>query len=55
MFKLLNKEISVTLDVSTLPCGTDASFYFSEMEADGGKQHGSNSAGAPYGTGYCDA
>lgn len=50
MFNLLNKEFTFTVDLSTLPCGTNAALYLIEMEKDG-----SGGAGAPYGTGYCDA
>jgi cellulase len=48
MLSLLNQEISVDVDYSTLPCGENGAFYLSEMAADGG-----GSAGA--GNGYCDA
>ena len=44
-FKLLNREISVTVDASTLPCGTNGAFYFLEMA----------SSVENYGGGYCDA
>lgn len=50
MFNLLNKEFTFTVDLSTLPCGTNAALYLVEME-----EAGSTSAGAAYGTGYCDA
>ncbi|KAI1856510.1 uncharacterized protein JN550_013772 [Neoarthrinium moseri] len=53
-FSMLNKEISFTVDVSKLPCGTNGALYFSEMLADGGRSD-LNPAGASYGTGYCDA
>ncbi|KAI9327366.1 putative glycosyl hydrolase family 7 protein [Zopfochytrium polystomum] len=54
LFKLNGREISFDVDLSTLPCGTNAAFYFSEMPADGGRT-ATNTAGAAYGTGYCDA
>jgi len=53
-FKLLNREITFDVDVSTLPCGMNGAVYFSAMAPDGGKGS-SNPAGAAYGTGYCDA
>lgn len=56
MFKLKNREFSVDVDVSNLPCGVNGALYFVEMEKDGGKSaHSTNKAGAKYGTGYCDA
>jgi cellulose 1,4-beta-cellobiosidase len=78
MFFLKNREFSLDVDVSTLPCGVNAAAYFVEMQKDGGKSmkpgefksantrhhthldrrlkdQGFNSAGAKYGTGYCDA
>jgi cellulase len=48
MMSLLNQELSVDVDLSSLPCGENGAFYLSEMAADGG-----GSAGA--GDGYCDA
>lgn len=55
MFKLINKEFTVDVDVSKLPCGINGALYFVEMPANGDKGVGNNNAGAPYGTGYCDA
>jgi cellulose 1,4-beta-cellobiosidase len=56
MFKLKNQEFTFDVDVSNLPCGLNGALYFSEMSADGGKsKYPSNTAGAKYGTGYCDA
>jgi cellulose 1,4-beta-cellobiosidase len=55
LFKLLNKEFTFDVDVSTLPCGLNGALYFSEMEEDGGMKHAGNKAGAKFGTGYCDA
>ena len=55
MFKLLNKEFTFDVDVSTLECGLNGALYFVEMEANGGLGKGNNTAGAKYGTGYCDA
>jgi cellulase len=48
LMSLLNAELSVDVDLSSLPCGENGAFYLSEMEA-GGR----GNAGA--GTGYCDA
>lgn len=56
MFKLLNQEFTFDVDVSQLPCGTNGALYFVQMDADGGKsKYAGNTAGAAYGTGYCDA
>ena len=99
MFKLKNREFTVDVDASTLPCGLNGALepqrpgppppvprnrahrralastaaarssppppppslgagalYFVEMDADGGmSKFPSNTAGAKYGTGYCDA
>ncbi|CAK0795962.1 unnamed protein product [Prorocentrum cordatum] len=55
LFKLLNREFTFDVDVSTLPCGLNGALYFSEMDEDGGMKHAGNKAGAKYGTGYCDA
>jgi cellulose 1,4-beta-cellobiosidase len=54
MFELLGKEFTFTVDVSTLPCGLNGALYFVDMDKTGDKGSG-NEAGAPYGTGYCDA
>jgi len=60
MFKLLNKEFTVTVDVSKLPCGLNGALYFVEMAESGGMSGTTdgftgNKAGAEFGTGYCDA
>eukprot|EP00091_Calanus_sinicus_P009334 TRINITY_DN2187_c0_g1_i6.p1 TRINITY_DN2187_c0_g1~~TRINITY_DN2187_c0_g1_i6.p1 ORF type:complete len:539 (+),score=164.76 TRINITY_DN2187_c0_g1_i6:266-1882(+) len=55
MFKLKNKEFTMDVDTSELPCGLNGAVYFVEMDADGGLHYPSNKAGPPYGTGYCDA
>jgi len=57
MFRLKNREFTMTVDVSRLPCGLNGAVYFVEMDADGGMEAsgGLNTAGAKYGTGYCDA
>jgi cellulose 1,4-beta-cellobiosidase len=36
MFRLKNREFSVDVDVSNLPCGLNGALYFVEMEKDGG-------------------
>jgi len=56
IFKLLNQEFTVDVDVSQLPCGLNGALYFSSMDADGGSaRFPTNKAGAKYGTGYCDS
>merc|ERR1712029_866391 len=42
-------------DVSSLGCGLNGAMYFVEMPQNGGKDGDLNTAGAKYGTGYCDA
>jgi len=55
-FKMANKEISFTVDVSNMPCGLNGAIYFSQMLEDGGKgEFSDDKAGADYGVGYCDA
>lgn len=54
LFQLLNKEFTYTVDVSKVPCGVNGALYLSEMSANGGASD-LNTAGAKYGTGYCDA
>ncbi|KAF2713395.1 glycoside hydrolase family 7 protein [Pleomassaria siparia CBS 279.74] len=53
-FKLLNQEFTFDVDVSQVPCGVNGALYFSEMN-DKGDKNDLNTAGAKYGTGYCDA
>jgi len=57
MFRLKNREFSLTVDMARMPCGLNGAVYFVEMDKDGGKHAsgGLNQAGAAYGTGYCDA
>jgi len=56
IFQLLNKEFTLDIDVSNLPCGLNGALYFVQMDADGGKsKYPGNAAGSKYGTGYCDA
>merc|ERR1711979_109534 len=54
MFHLKNREFTLDVDVSALPCGLNGAVYFVEMDESGGKSQ-KNKAGAKYGTGYCDA
>jgi cellulose 1,4-beta-cellobiosidase len=55
MFNLLNQEFTFDVDMSQLPCGLNGAVYFVEMDSDGGlAKYPSNTAGAKYGTGYCD-
>ncbi|KAL0586662.1 hypothetical protein ABG067_003650 [Albugo candida] len=57
-FQLLNQEFTFDVDVSKLTCGLNGALYFVEMDMDGGIERaktGTNTAGAKYGTGYCDA
>jgi len=53
--QLLNKEFTFDVKVSDLDCGLNGALYLVEMAADGGLSYSGNSAGAKYGTGYCDA
>merc|ERR1711953_829854 len=54
MFRLKNREFTFTVDDSQIDCGLNGALYFVAMDADGGvERHGT--AGANYGTGYCDA
>jgi len=55
MYRLKNREFSLTVDVSKLPCGLNGAVYFVEMDRRGGWDGKGNTAGAKYGTGYCDA
>jgi len=55
MFLLKNREFSVTIDVSSLTCGLNGALYFVEMDPKGDYDGSGNSAGAKFGTGYCDA
>jgi|EP01047_Picozoa_sp_COSAG01_P070496 cellulose 1,4-beta-cellobiosidase len=55
LFNLKNKEFTFDVDVSNLPCGLNGALYFVNMDADGGlAKYPGNTAGARYGTGYCD-
>jgi len=52
LFRMLQKEIAFDVDLSQMPCGTNAAIYFSELEKTG-NMGPMNQAGAAYGTGYC--
>jgi len=54
MFKLLNQEFTFDVDTSKVPCAINGALYLSEMSASGNSST-INTAGAAYGTGYCDA
>lgn len=54
MLQLLGQELTFDVDLSTLPCGENGALYLSEMDATGGRNP-SNTGGANYGSGYCDA
>jgi cellulose 1,4-beta-cellobiosidase len=56
MFTLMNNEFAFDVDLSTVDCGLNSALYFVAMDADGGTgRYKTNTAGAKYGTGYCDA
>ncbi|TPX31673.1 hypothetical protein SmJEL517_g05045 [Synchytrium microbalum] len=56
MFNVLGKELSFDVELSSLGCGLNGALYFSAMDEDGGvAKYPTNTAGAKYGTGYCDA
>ncbi|KAI9910168.1 hypothetical protein PsorP6_011045 [Peronosclerospora sorghi] len=55
-FQLLNQEFTFDVDMSSFPCGSNSALYFVKMDVDGGTaRYPTNTAGAKYGTGYCDA
>ncbi|KAJ7246795.1 cellobiohydrolase I [Mycena haematopus] len=54
MFQLLNQEFTFDVDMSNLGCGLNGALYLSEMASNGGLST-TNTAGAKYGTGYCDS
>lgn len=54
MLKLNGQELSFDVDLSALPCGENGSLYLSQMDENGGANQ-YNTAGANYGSGYCDA
>merc|ERR1711937_858745 len=48
-------RLFITVDMSKTECGLNGAIYFVEMDKNGDKGVGDNHAGAPFGTGYCDA
>jgi cellulase len=54
MMHLLGQELTFDVDLSSLPCGENGALYLSQMDATGGRNQ-YNTAGANYGSGYCDA
>ncbi|KAL7930531.1 carbohydrate-binding module family 1 protein [Trichoderma chlorosporum] len=54
LLQLNGQELSFDVDLSALPCGENGALYLSEMAANGGANQ-YNTAGANYGSGYCDA
>ncbi|KAL2158769.1 hypothetical protein VTH06DRAFT_3960 [Thermothelomyces fergusii] len=56
MFTLKGNELAFDVDLSTVECGLNSALYFVAMDEDGGvRNYPPNTAGAKYGTGYCDA
>ncbi len=53
MFKLLNKEFTFDVDLSTLSCGLNVALWMCAAPEDGGKERWGYS-GAAYGTDTCD-
>lgn len=53
IFKLVNAELTLDVDLSQIPCGMNAAVYTSEIPAEGVTP--GHEAGARYGGGYCDA
>jgi len=55
-FNLMGNEITFDVDVHDLPCGLNGAVYLVNMDLDGGtSRYSTNTAGAKYGTGYCDS
>nr|AEI71804.1 endoglucanase I [Trichoderma longibrachiatum] len=54
MLKLNGQELSFDVGLSALPCGENGPLYLSQMDENGGANQ-YNTAGANYGSGYCDA
>lgn len=53
---LTGQEFTFDVDMSKLPCGMNSALYLVEMDGTGGQSLSDlDVAGAPYGTGYCDA
>ena len=53
LFRVLEKETSFDVDRSNLLYRTNLDIHFSDMEKTGNMSP-TNTAGAAYGTGYCD-
>ena len=55
-FDLIGNEFTFDVDLSTVACGLNSALYFVPMPKDGGlSTQEANTAGAEYGTGYCDS
>jgi len=55
-FDLIGNEFAFDVDLSTVECGLNSALYFVPMPKDGGVgTQPANTAGAKYGTGYCDS
>jgi len=56
MFTLMDNELAFDVDLSQVECGMNSALYLVPMKPDGGLgDEPDNTAGAKYGTGYCDA
>lgn len=56
VLQLTGQEFTFDVDMAKLPCGMNSALYLVEMEGKGGQDSSDLSvAGAPFGTGYCDA
>ena len=55
LFNLKNQEFTFDVDLTPLPGGLSGAVYFAAMSANGDMGMGNNSAGAKFGTGYCDS
>lgn len=55
MLKLLNKELTFTINTSSLVCGLNGAFYLVEMDKDGANAaYPNHGYSAERGVGYCD-
>jgi cellulose 1,4-beta-cellobiosidase len=53
---MVNKQFTLDIDTSIVPCEVNGELCFSETDADGGMtRFPDNKAGSKYDTGYCDA
>ena len=56
MMKLLNRELTFTINTGSLVCGLNGAFYLVEMDQDGGNNaYPGHEYFAKNGAGYCDA